>query len=160
MSRTLSRLQALVLGLIVLIGLGLAVVGLFSIGSRGWFGKEPLHVRAGFRGIQGVEIGTRVRIQGMDAGEVVGIEPPDSPDGPVILQLALKNEYHRLVRTRSTVQIINQGMLGGKVLEIHRGKLQPGEEDKPAAEGALLQSEPTIELTDVLVEVKQTLEGI
>ncbi len=160
MSRTLSRLQALVLGLIVLVGIALGMLGLFAVGSRGWFGKDPLHVRVGFREIRGVEIGTRVRIQGIDAGEVVNILPPDSPDGPVVLRLALKDEYRRLVRVGSTVQIVSEGMLGGKVLEIHRGQLKPGQSDEPAAEDALLESESATELADVLGQVKETLEGI
>lgn len=160
MSRTLSRLQALVLGLIVLAGMGLAGVGLFAVGSRGWFGKDPLHVRVGFREIRGVEVGTRVRIQGIDAGEVVNILPPEAPDGPVVLRLALKDEYRRLVRGHSTVQIVSEGMLGGKVLEIHRRPLQPGQQDEPAAEDALLESENSTELADVLGQVKQTLDGI
>jgi phospholipid/cholesterol/gamma-HCH transport system substrate-binding protein len=159
-SRTLSRLQALVLGLIVLVGIALAVMGLFAVGSRGWFGKDPLHVRVGFREIRGVEVGTRVRIQGIDAGEVANILPPDSPDGPVVLRLALKSEYRRLVRASSTVQIVSEGMLGGKVLEIHRGQLKPGQNDEPAAEDALLESESNTELADVLGQVKETLEGI
>jgi len=159
-SRPLSRLQALVLGLIVLVGIGLGIVGLFAVGSRGWFGKDPLHVRAGFHEIRGVEVGTRVRIQGIDAGEVVNILPPDSPDGPVVLRLALKDDYRRLVRTHSTVQIVSEGMLGGKVLEIHRGKLKPGQSDEPAAEDALLESESVTELADILDQVKQTLDGI
>jgi phospholipid/cholesterol/gamma-HCH transport system substrate-binding protein len=159
-SRTLSRPQALMLGLIILVGLALGASGLFSVGSRGWFGNEPLHVRVGFREIRGVEVGTRVRIQGIDAGEVINIVPPDSPDGLVVLRLALKEEYRRLVRAGSTVQIVSEGMLGAKVLEIHGSKLKPGEEDKPAAEDALLESEPSTEVADVLGQVKQTLEGI
>jgi phospholipid/cholesterol/gamma-HCH transport system substrate-binding protein len=101
-----------------------------------------------------------VRIQGIDAGEVINIVPPDSPDGPVVLRLALKEEYRRLVRGGSTVQIVSEGMLGAKVLEIHRGGLKPGEKDEPAAEDALLESEPSTEVADVLGQVKQTLEGI
>jgi phospholipid/cholesterol/gamma-HCH transport system substrate-binding protein len=159
-SRTLSRLQALMLGLIVVVGMGLAVMGLFAVGSRGWFGKDPLHARVGFRDIRGVEVGTRVRIQGIDAGEVMNIVPPDSPDGPIVLRLALKDEYRRLVRAHSTVQIVNEGMLGAKVLEIHRGQLKPGQSDEPAAEDLLLQSENSTELADLLGQVKQTLEGI
>jgi phospholipid/cholesterol/gamma-HCH transport system substrate-binding protein len=159
-SRTLSRPQAFMLGLIVLVGMALAVIGLFAVGSRGWFGNNPLHVRAGFHDIRGVEVGTRVRIHGIDAGEVVGILPPDSPDGPVVLRLALKDEYRRLVRANSTVQIVSEGMLGGKVLEIHRRQLEPGDKDEPAAEDAMLQSENSTELADVLGQVKQALDGI
>jgi phospholipid/cholesterol/gamma-HCH transport system substrate-binding protein len=159
-SRTLSRWQALLLGFVVLMGVGLGVTGLFAVGSRGWFGKDPLHVRVGFREVRGVEVGTRVRIQGIDAGEVVAIAPPESPDGPVILRLALKNEYRRLVRSSSTVQIVSEGMLGSKVLEIHRGAAASRQTDEPAAEDALLESEPSVELADVLGQVKQTLQGI
>jgi phospholipid/cholesterol/gamma-HCH transport system substrate-binding protein len=133
---------------------------LFAVGSRGWFGSEPLHVRVGFHEIRGVELGTRVRIQGIDAGEVVEIVPPDSPDAPVVLRLSLKKEYRQLVRASSTVQIVSEGMLGGKVLEIHRGKPRHDHPDEPAVENALLESEPTTELADVLGQVKQTLQGI
>jgi phospholipid/cholesterol/gamma-HCH transport system substrate-binding protein len=150
----------LVLGLTVLAGVGLSVAGLFAVGSRGWFGDDPLHVRVGFREIRGVEVGTPVRIQGIVAGEVVGITAPETPDDPVILRLRLKNQYRRLVRTTSTVQIVGEGMLGGKVIEIHRGTLKPGQADEPAAEDALLDSEPSTELADVLGQVKQTLQGI
>ena len=160
MSRGLSRPQALVLGLTVLAGLGLAVVGLFAIGSRGWFGKDALHVRVGFREIRGVEVGTRVRIQGIDAGEVIAIAPPESPDGPVVLRLSLKSDYRRLVRGNSTVQIVSEGMLGNKVLEIHRRAAKAGQPDEAAAEDALLDSEASTELADVLGQVQQTLKGI
>lgn len=160
MSRTLSPWQALILGLTVLAGVGLSVAGLFAVGSRGWFGDDPLHIRVGFREIRGVEVGTPVRIQGMVAGEVVGITAPETPDGPVILRLRLRNQYRRLVRSTSTVQIVAEGMLGGKVIEIHRGTPKPGQMDEPAAEDALLDSEPSTELADVLGQVKQTLQGI
>jgi phospholipid/cholesterol/gamma-HCH transport system substrate-binding protein len=159
-SRTLSRLQALVLGLIVLGGIALGLMGLFAVGSRGWFGKDPLHVRVGFHEIRGVEVGTRVRIQGIDAGEVIGIVPPESPDGLVVLRLALREEYRPLVRASSTVQIVSEGMLGAKVLEIHRGQPKPGQSDEAAAEDALLQSENSSELADVLGQVKHTLDDI
>ncbi len=136
------------------------MAGLFAVGSRGWFGKDPLHVRVGFREIRGVEVGTRVRIQGIDAGEVIEILPPDTADGPVVLRLALKNEYRRLVRSTSTVQIVSEGMLGGKVLEIHRGPAKAGQDEDAVAENALLESEASTELADVLGQVKQTLQGI
>ena len=121
MSRSLTRLQAVVLGTVLLLGAGLAVVGLFAVGSRGWFGKDALEVRVGFREIRGVEVGTRVRIQGMDAGEVVAITAPEDPDGAVVLRLRLKGDFRRLVRADSTVQIVSEGMIGGKALEIRRG---------------------------------------
>jgi phospholipid/cholesterol/gamma-HCH transport system substrate-binding protein len=157
-SRSLSRLQALVLGLVVLLGLGLGVLGLFTVGSRGWLGQDALPVRVGFREVRGVEVGTRVRLQGIDAGEVVAVEAPARPGEPVILHLRLKGAYRRLVRTDSTVRIVSEGLIGGKVLEIQPGP-SPGESE-PVADNALLASEATPELGDVLGQVNTTLQGL
>src|SRR5262249_23540610 len=118
MSRSLSRLQALVLGLVVFAGTALAGVGLFTIGSKDWYGKDALHVRVGFHEVRGVQPGTRVRVQGIEAGEVVEITPPDRPGGPVILRLRIRPEYRHLIRKSSRVQIVMEGALGGKVLEV------------------------------------------
>jgi outer membrane protein OmpA-like peptidoglycan-associated protein len=160
LSRSLSRRQALLLGSAVLLGLGLAVLGLFTVGSRGWFGKDALTVRAGFREVRGVEVGTRVRIKGIDAGEVVAVSPPEQDDGPVIVQLRIRGDFRRLVRSESVVDIVSEGMIGGKVLEVRRGAHKPGTPDEPAADGALLAGVSSRELTDVLGQVGETLRGI
>jgi phospholipid/cholesterol/gamma-HCH transport system substrate-binding protein len=160
LSRSLTRWQALVLGAAVLLGVGLAVLGVFAVGSRGWFGKDALNVRAAFREVRGVEVGTRVRIRGIDAGEVVALSPPEEDRGPVILHLRLKGDFRRLVRSDSVVEIVSEGMIGGKVLEIRRGPHKPDTTDEPAADGALLTGVPSRELTDVLGQVGETLRGI
>jgi phospholipid/cholesterol/gamma-HCH transport system substrate-binding protein len=162
-SRSLSGLQALVLGVVVLVGVALATAGVFAVGSRGWFGKDALHVRTGFKEIRGVEVGTRVRIQGIDAGEVVEIVPPDGPEGDVILRLRLKGEHRHLVRVSSTVQIVSEGMIGGKVLEIRPPQRKPGQPAPDlalATEDTLLPSVPSAELSDVLGEVGVALKGL
>jgi phospholipid/cholesterol/gamma-HCH transport system substrate-binding protein len=145
---------------VVLLGLGLGALGLFTVGSRGWFGKDSLRVRVGFPEIRGVEVGTRVRIQGIDAGEVVDIEAPARPGEKVILHLRLKGEYRRLVRSDSTVRIVGEGMIGGKVLEIQTGKPDPTKPSEEVADNALLASETSPELTDLLNQVGTTLSGI
>jgi phospholipid/cholesterol/gamma-HCH transport system substrate-binding protein len=160
-SRSLSRLQAVFLGAVVLLGAGLGVLGLFAVGSRGWFGNDALHVRAGFREVRGVEVGTRVRVQGIDAGEVVAIDPPAGPHDPVILRLRLKGNFRHLVRAGSTVQIVSEGMIGGKVLEVRPPRAGAGgEELRPAQDGEMLRSEPSAELADVLGDVGAALKGI
>ncbi len=155
MSRSLSVLQAVLLGAVVLLGAGLATGGLFAVGSRQWFGAGAFHVRAGFREVRGVEVGTRVRVQGIDAGEVVALEPPAAPGGDVVLRLRLDGRMRHLVRTDARVQIVSEGMIGGKVVEI-----KPGAGDaEPAVEDALLASVPSAELSDALAEVTGTLQG-
>jgi phospholipid/cholesterol/gamma-HCH transport system substrate-binding protein len=160
LSRSLSRLQALLLGFVVLVGISLAVVGLFAVGSRGWYGQDALHVRAGFPSVRGVEVGTRVRVQGLDAGEVVALQPPDRPGGLVVLRMRLRGEFRRLIRPDSAAQIVSEGMIGGKVVEIQPGKSANTASDKGLPEDTLLASAPSAELGDVLGEVQSTLAGI
>jgi phospholipid/cholesterol/gamma-HCH transport system substrate-binding protein len=162
LSRSLSRLQALVLGLVVMAGIGLAAVGIFTVGSRGWYGQDSLHIRAGFASVRGVEVGTRVRVQGMDAGEVVALLPPERPGGLVVLRMRLRGEFRPLVRTDSAAQIVSEGIIGGKVIEILPAKTSgdTATSGETVSEDALLASAPSAELGDVLGEVSSTLAGI
>jgi phospholipid/cholesterol/gamma-HCH transport system substrate-binding protein len=164
MSRHLSRLQAILLGSTVLAVLGLSALGLFAIGGRHGLGGDSFHVVAGFQDIGGVEVGTRVRIQGIDAGEVEEIVAPDVPGGSVRLRLRIAGRLRHLVRDDARVQVISEGLLPGKIV-----RLVPGRpEAAPLAEEAELTALPspelgeelahaTAKLNDVLGEVKATL---
>ena len=89
MSRSLSTVQAMLLGSVVLVGLGLAVGGLFLVGSNYWPWRDTFDLRVPFPQARGIEKGTPVRVQGIDAGEVHEVEPPRKPGEPVL------PEFHR-----------------------------------------------------------------
>jgi phospholipid/cholesterol/gamma-HCH transport system substrate-binding protein len=155
-SRSLTTLQAVVLGLLLLLGVGLIGVTVYAVGSRRWFWNDSFHVRAGFPSVQGVEVGTKVRVRGMDAGEVASVEPPASVEGAVELRLRVRGNFRKLIREDATVQIVSVGMLGGKAVEIH-----PGTESAPEVkDDARLATRPTTELTDVVEQVGATLAEV
>jgi phospholipid/cholesterol/gamma-HCH transport system substrate-binding protein len=156
MSRSLSRWQAVILGLAILGAVGLAGVGLFAVGSRQWLWNGAFHLRVGFRQVRGVEVGTRVRVQGIEAGEVEALLPPANPGEDVVLRLRLDQGIRHLIRSDAVVQIVNEGMIGGKVLEI-----QPGSATAvPVEDNALVASKPSPELTDMLAQVQTTLQTL
>jgi phospholipid/cholesterol/gamma-HCH transport system substrate-binding protein len=155
-SRSLSRLQGLLLGLVVLIGLGLAAAGLFAIGNRQWLWSDTFHVQVGFKQVRGVEVGTRVRVQGIDAGEVVAVLAPASPGSEVRLLLRIDGKLHHLVRADASAQIVGEGMIGGKVIDIHPGT----DRALPVADGDTIASRPATELTDVLAQVDGALQDM
>jgi phospholipid/cholesterol/gamma-HCH transport system substrate-binding protein len=156
MSRSLSHFRALVLGAAVFVGLTLAAGGLFAVGSRQWRWGDTFHVVAGFPQIRGVEAGTRVRVQGIEAGLVEAVEPPAVPGGEVTLRLRLGGRLRHLVRADASVQIVSEGMIGGKVVEISPGTASA----PPIEDGARLASRSSSDFTDVLNQVKSTLENI
>lgn len=156
MSRSLSRLQAVLLGVVVLVALGLAGFGLHAVGSRQWLWSDMFHVQVGFRAIKGVEVGTRVRVQGVEAGEVVDIQLPTTPGRDVVLRLQLHGRFRPLVRTDAVAQIVNESMVGGKVIELNPGS----DSANPVGEDALIASRASPELSDVLGQVEGVLQEV
>jgi hypothetical protein len=165
-TRSLSRLQAVILGIVVLAGLGLAVVGLFWIGGKHtsgvpdflarWILPKTFQLRAGFAQIQGVEVGTRVRVKGIEAGEIVAIERPSKPSGQVVLVMRLDSRHGDLIRKDASAQIVAEGMVGGKVVEI-----DPGSDDKdPVKDGDFIAAKPSVEISDILTRVDDTIREI
>ncbi len=154
MSRSLSRLQAAILGVAVVIGLGLACVGLFAVGNGHWPWEKTLHLQVGFRQIHGVEVGTPVRVLGRNAGEVVEIRLPDDPDGEVTLRLRIDAKLRELIRADASAQIMPVGMVGSKVIEI-----DPGSKAAPAVEDqAQIASRPLTDLFSQAAKILDTLD--
>lgn len=156
MSRSLSRVQALVLGSIVVLALGLAALALFTLNERYGLGRDSFRVTAGFPDIGGVEIGTRVRVQGIDAGEVEDILPPAAPSEPVRLKLRVAGKYRHLVGADARVQIVGEGLLPGKVVRILPGSATAA----PVADGAELAALVAPELTDELTQAAGKLNRV
>jgi len=155
-SRSLSRFQAVLLGLIVLSGLTLGTVGLFAVGSRQWLWSDTFHVRVGFPQVRGIEVGTRVRVKGMDAGEVAEVQVPTTPSDPVLLRLRLDSKVRHLIRADASAQIVGEGMVGSRVIEIVPGSAKAD----PVADNAIIASKSTPELADVLNQVDGVLHDI
>lgn len=156
MSRSLSRLQAILLGIVVLVGLVGGGVGLFAVGSRQLLWADTFHIQAGFKDARGIEVGTRVRVTGVNAGEVVAIQPPALPEEPVVVRMRLDGQYRSLVRADATAQIVGEGFVGGRVVEVLPGSKQA----PPVADNATIAVRPSVELADVLGRVDGVLQDI
>jgi phospholipid/cholesterol/gamma-HCH transport system substrate-binding protein len=167
--QSLSRLQAVILAVVVLAGLALGGMGLFSVGSRHWPGSDSFAVSVSFQDVGGVDVGTRVRIQGLDAGEVEGVQVPVSAGSPVHLNLRLAGRFRELIGDPATaqVQIGSDSLWGGKFVKIIPGRPRTG----PLQEPVVLQSQAQPELTQelaqaagqarqVLGEIDNTMKGV
>ena len=156
MSRSLTRLQAMTLGLVVLLGLGLAAAGLFAIGNRQWLWADTFHVQAGFRKVSGIEVGTRSARAGRRCRRGDRGHPTCDARRRCGPALRLDGKLRSLVRTDAAAQIVGEGMIGGKVIDIHPGSPTAA----PVADDAVIASRSTPELTDLLAHVENTLEDV
>ena len=97
--------------------LGLAGFGLSQVARRQWRVQRTFFVRAEFSTIAGVTAGTRVRVQGIDAGLVETVVPPDTPGKDVLLVFRVDERLRGLVRSDAVARIASEGTRPGAPLE-------------------------------------------
>src|SRR5262245_14909990 len=157
-SRSLSRAQALLLGLVVLTGLALGGWILFRVGDRQRLWAETVDVYAGFASANGIDKGTPVRVRGVEAGQVVAIDLPASDDleAKVRVRLRLDRKFLPLLCADARARLMSEGVFGGRVINIEPGKdrahrLNDGDEI------AVLEAQ---DLSDVMQQVAQTVKDL
>ena len=139
-------------GAFVIGGLLLFAVGLFLIGDRRLLFSEQFEIEADFGNVAGVEISTAVRLSGLPAGEVIGIEIPGEPGGRFVVRMRVREDLHALVRTDSEAAILSDGLLGSAFIQ-----LRAGSETAPLiADGGALRGVDAVEIADLIAEGRET----
>jgi ABC-type transporter Mla subunit MlaD len=154
----LTRSQAATLGAAVLAGLALGGWGLFRVGDRQQLWADTFTLHVGFPRVQGVAVGTPVRVRGLEAGVVTAVDLPaaDRPDEPLTLRLQLDRRFQPLVFADASAAILQEGMIGAKVVEI-----DPGHRDRGGiADGGHIAARQAPELADLLAETWDLLAAV
>jgi phospholipid/cholesterol/gamma-HCH transport system substrate-binding protein len=135
-----------VVGLFIIAGLTLFALGIFLVGNRHEAFSRHLFLYAEFADLDGLTKGSKVRVGGMDAGQVTKIDVPGSPESRFRVQMRIDEQLHGLVRTDSIVTVDTEGVVGETFLSIHPGS--PGA--AIATADSILQSKPAVSMSDLL----------
>jgi phospholipid/cholesterol/gamma-HCH transport system substrate-binding protein len=129
-SRSLSRWQKVVLGIVVVTCLSAGAYGLLRLGSKSGMFQETFEVVVYVPDAQDVDKGTPVRIRGVEAGKVVAIEYPDAhedaEDGMVRLRLEVDHKFHDRLFADASAAIVSKGLVGSTHIAMHPGKPSAG----------------------------------
>ena len=147
-----NRLAAV--GAFVIGSIALFAVGLFLIGDRRMMFAETFEVHAEFDRVAGVQNGAKVRVAGLDAGEVEAIELPTSPSGRFRLRMRVREDMHALLRLDSVASIQNDGLVGNKFIQVEKGT-EASPQVPPA--GTIMSREP-FDLADMFERMSETLD--
>ena len=140
------RVHAWAIGLFLIVGIGLFTAMLFLVGNRhDVFGKH-VDFYADFSDVGGLPRGAQVRVAGIEAGEVKGIEIPASPASKFRLKLQVRADARGIVRTDSVVSIRTEGIVGDKYVYIRDGTSGAAE----AQDGATLPSKEPFDIGEAL----------
>jgi phospholipid/cholesterol/gamma-HCH transport system substrate-binding protein len=146
MTRTLTRIQALLQGGVVAIALGAGVWALWAIPSQSAW--DSFEASANFTDVHGLRIGTRVHLQGVDVGEVTAVTLPQLAGDPVHMQLRLVGSLRSRLGSDAKVKIAQDNPMGDRLV-----RLVPGRPDAPRiADGAVLAAAESPDLFDGLAQ--------
>lgn len=137
-------------GLFVTAAVALFGAGLFLIGDQHKAFHRHIVFYTNFQSVDGLPKGAKVRVGGMDAGEVQTIQIPSSPEQKFRLKMNVDDSLHGLIREDSVVTVETEGIVGDKYLLIHHGT-----EHAPLAPAdSTLQSKEPFEITKLLEQAQ------
>lgn len=151
MSHSLTRGQAVALGLLVVLALALGGYGVARIADKQGLWSDTVELTAGFPEAHDITPGTPVRIRGVDAGQVVAVEYPDH-DGPgaeVTVRMKVQAKYAARIYADASAQVHNSGLLGSKVISI-----QPGDPRSGAVANGRVRGVKPFDMNEAVAEVR------
>jgi phospholipid/cholesterol/gamma-HCH transport system substrate-binding protein len=143
--------RAVAVGFFVVVGFLLFGLALFLIGDRKRLFEQSFVCYAEFERLAGLQEGARVRVGGLDAGQVTEISYPQSPDARFRVGLRVIEDLHGLVRTDSVALIQTEGLVGNMLVEIGEGSA----EAPPVPEGGTIQSREPFEIADLMTKASE-----
>lgn len=138
-------------GIFLVGGIVLFCVGLFLIGSRRQLFTRHFVVYTEFNNIDTLQTGAKVRVSGMDAGEITGIQVPNGPSSQFRLKLKIDQKFHPIVREDSLASIETEGMVGNKFVNVKKGS----DHSPECPGGCTLRSEEPVEMGELMREGSQ-----
>jgi len=152
----MGRERLAAVGAFVIGGLVLFAAGLFLIGDRRMLFTDTFRVYAEFRQVAALDIGAKVRVAGVDAGEVEEIRVPAGPSGRFRVRMRVRSDLRPLIRVDSIALIQNDGLVGNKFVQI-----QTGSDAAPSVvDNGTIQSREPFDIADLMVAMSDTLATV
>src|SRR5260370_1428759 len=127
-------------------GLARLGVGMFVIGDRHQAFAHHSEYYSEFVNLAGLANGAKVRVAGLDAGQVLAIGVPNSPSSRFRVKWRIDAKLSGLVRTDSVVTIDTEGIVGGTYLSVRPGSAKAVQ----ASAHATIPSKEPMELSELL----------
>jgi phospholipid/cholesterol/gamma-HCH transport system substrate-binding protein len=142
--------QSLLVGIFTIVAVALFGAGLFLIGNQHKAFSHHVIFYTNFQNVEGLTKGAKVKVGGIDAGEVEDVQIPSSPAQKFRLKMNVDDRLHGLIREDSLVTVETEGLVGDKFLLIHQGSEHASE----ARAESTLQSKEPFEMSKLLEQAQ------
>jgi len=140
------------LGIFVAGGLVLFVLAIFIIGKQKNLFNPVYMLNSTFYNVSGLQVGNNIRFSGINIGTVDNINIVN--DSTVRVDMSIKKEVQKFIKTDSEVAIGSEGLIGDRLLIITQGSANA----PLASEGQQLVSKEPVE-TDAIMASLQVTAG-
>lgn len=141
------------LGMFVTIGLLIFVVTIYYVGKQKNLFGSTFILRTNFKTVSGLKEGNNVRFSGINIGTINSIEI--ITDTSVMVNMVIKNEMKKFIRTDASASIGSDGLMGDKVLTIYPGT-QAGTLVK---DNDIILTRGAIEMEDIMKSIKTSVDN-
>ena len=143
------------LGAFIVMTLAILAAGVFIIGSKEYLFSSTYQLKALFDNVAGLDTGADVRVGGVHSGTVQSISLPHNTGEKVTVLMDLDNSTHEIIKQDSVASIETEGVLGSQFVAISFGSAGQVE----VKNGATIQSEPPLEMSDLLKKTRGILDS-
>jgi phospholipid/cholesterol/gamma-HCH transport system substrate-binding protein len=151
----MSRMRVVV-GAFLVGGIVLFAGGLFLIGDRRLLFARQFELTATFGKVTGLQVGSKVRLAGLDAGEVLEIGIPARPSDTFRVRMRVREDLHQLVRVDSACALQTDGIVGNTFVQVSKGT-----DGSPiASAGSTIAGVDPIEFADLIREGRDTFRTL
>ncbi|MBP8944335.1 MAG: MCE family protein [Paludibacteraceae bacterium] len=147
-----TQKRALRLGIFIAVAIVLFIVAVYLIGSKENLFTSNTNLYASFKDVRGLSVGNNVRFAGINVGTVKNIRIVS--DTSVIVTFSVNNRYTKYIYKNSTVQIGQEGLMGGKIVLILPGDQQTGQ----VQEGDFLKVAEGLDIQGMLAQTQAMLQ--
>ena len=141
------------LGLFIITGIGLFILGIFIIGKQKNLFNPVFTLNANFQNVSGLQVGNTVRFSGINVGTVDNIQIIN--DSTVNVQMLIKKEVQKFLKSDSQARIGSEGIIGDKVVVLSQGNFSKS----IVKDRQMIASTEPIETDEIMKSLKVTADN-
>lgn len=142
--------RAVKVGVFIVGGIVLFCVGIYLIGTRTQLFGNHFTAYVDFNNVDTLTQGAGVRVGGMNAGQISGIQVPTGPNGKFRITLKVDKKFLPIVRRNSLATIETEGMVGNIYINIAKGSA-----NSPECNGCTLPSQEPVSMSALFQKASQ-----
>ncbi|MEO6820419.1 MAG: MlaD family protein [Ginsengibacter sp.] len=147
--RSTNNRRKVVVGIFVLIGLGILVMTILTLGSQKRSFEKTITVKSFFDNVNGLTKGNNIWFSGVKVGTIKSVYI--TKNGQVEVEMGIERSSTQFIRKDAKAKLSTDGLIGSKIIELYGGTLKlPEVED-----GDVLYTDKLLSTDEMMVTLSQ-----